>query len=107
MRITDFNAILDHLIIPAGSHGKLGGKAAGLLLARWILEQPEVAKLDLGEIRIPRTWSILSDAVMDFIKLNDWQIDRQNIRDLEILIGCNIQTIIDGRFIGRWSIIGI
>jgi len=42
-----------------------------LFLARWIIEQPEVAKLGLGEIRIPRTWSIISDAVMDFIRLND------------------------------------
>ncbi len=71
VRITDFHAILDHIIMPTGSHGKLGGKAAGLLLGRWILEQPEVAKLGLDDIRIPRTWSIISDAVMDFIKLND------------------------------------
>lgn len=71
VRITDFHAILDHVIMPAGAHGKLGGKAAGILLARWILEQPEVAKLGLDDIRIPRTWSIISDAVMDFIKLND------------------------------------
>ncbi len=71
VRITDFHAVLDHLIMPAGSHGKLGGKAAGLLLARWILEQPAVAELGLGKIRIPRTWSIISDAVMDFIKLNN------------------------------------
>ena len=34
-RITDFHAILDQVIMPAGSFGKLGGKASGLLLARW------------------------------------------------------------------------
>jgi len=71
VRITDFYDVVDQVIMPAKSHGKLGGKAAGLLLARWILEQPDVAKQGFGDIRIPRTWSILSDAVMDFIKLNN------------------------------------
>ncbi|MFT5316266.1 MAG: pyruvate,water dikinase, partial [Candidatus Krumholzibacteriia bacterium] len=71
VKITDFHAILDQIIMPTGSYGKLGGKAAGLLLARWILEQPEVAKLGLEGIRIPRTWSIISDAIMDFIRVND------------------------------------
>jgi predicted nucleotidyltransferase len=83
VRITDFHAILDHLIMPANSHGKLGGKAAGLLLARWVLEQPEVAQLDLGQIRIPRTWSIISDAVMDFIKMNDLEdVMDQKFKDI-------------------------
>ncbi len=83
VRITDFHDILDHLIMPAGSHGKLGGKAAGLLLARWILEQPEVAKLGLDDIRIPRTWSIISDAVMDFIKLNNLEdVMNQKFKDI-------------------------
>ena len=83
VRITDFHAILEHLIMPAGSHGKLGGKAAGLLLARWIIEQPELADLGLDRIKIPRTWSIISDAIMDFIKLNDLEdVMDQKFKDI-------------------------
>ena len=71
VRITDFHDLLDQVIMTSGSHGKLGGKAAGLLLAHWILQQPEVAERGIGEVKMPRTWSILSDGVMDFIKLNE------------------------------------
>ncbi len=41
VRITDFHDLLDRIIMTRGSYGKLGGKAAGLLLAKWILETPE------------------------------------------------------------------
>ncbi len=71
VRITDFHDLLDHVIMTTDSHGKLGGKAAGLLLARWILQQPEVADRGIGVVKTPRAWSILSDGVMDFIKLNE------------------------------------
>ncbi|MCB1181856.1 nucleotidyltransferase domain-containing protein [bacterium] len=83
VRITDFHNILDHVIMPQGSYGKLGGKASGLLLARWILEQPEIAQLGLGEVKFPRTWSIISDAIMDFIKLNDLEdVMDQKFKDI-------------------------
>ena len=71
VRITDFHELLDHMIMTRESHGKLGGKAAGLLLAHWILGQPEADDLGISQIKMPRTWSITSDAIMDFIKLND------------------------------------
>jgi predicted nucleotidyltransferase len=71
VRITDFHDLLDHVIMTTDSHGKLGGKAAGLLLARWILQQPEAIERGSGAVKVPRTWSILSDGVMDFIKLNE------------------------------------
>ncbi len=70
VRITDFIEVIDRVIMTQNSHGKLGGKAAGLLLAGWILEQPEAQKAGLKEVKTPRTWHILSDAIIDFIKLN-------------------------------------
>jgi hypothetical protein len=70
-RITDFHGLLDRIIMTRGCYGKLGGKAAGLLLAGWILEQPEARELGVGEIKTPRTWHIVSDVIMDFIRLND------------------------------------
>jgi len=71
VRITDFHELLDRIIMTTGSHGKLGGKAAGLLLAHWILQQPSVAEKGIGVVKMPRTWSILSDGIMDFIQLNE------------------------------------
>lgn len=70
-RITDFHGLLDRVIMTRGCYGKLGGKAAGLLLAGWILEQPEARELGVGEIKTPRTWHIVSDVIMDFIRMND------------------------------------
>ncbi len=83
VRITDFHDILGQIIMPTGSHGKLGGKAAGLLLGRWILDQPEVSKLGLDDIKFPRTWSIISDAIMDFIRLNNLEdVMNQKFKDI-------------------------
>ncbi|MFH2051909.1 MAG: PEP/pyruvate-binding domain-containing protein [bacterium] len=71
VRITDFIDLVDHITMTEGCHGKLGGKAAGLLMARWILEQPEAQAKGIGKVRIPRTWYVISDAIMDFVKLNN------------------------------------
>ncbi len=71
VRITDFIEIINRVTMTDGCHGKLGGKASGLALAQWILGQPEVADSGFSaEVKTPRTWYIISDAIMDFIKLN-------------------------------------
>jgi len=71
VRITDFIEMIDRITMTDGCHGKLGGKASGLALAEWILAQPEVADSGFSsEVKTPRTWYIISDAVMDFVKLN-------------------------------------
>ncbi|NMB76056.1 MAG: pyruvate, phosphate dikinase [Myxococcales bacterium] len=65
----DFLELLDRLILPAGSHGKLGGKSAGLFLAYQILRR---AADRVGfDIRIPRSWNIASDGLISFIEYND------------------------------------
>ncbi len=71
VRITDFHELIDRIIMTSGCHGKLGGKASGLLLAKWILEQPEARELGVGDVRTPRTWYVMSDVIIDFIKMND------------------------------------
>ena len=68
--IKDFFEILDKMISPSKSHGKLGGKSAGLFLATKILEKtPEYSK-KLAAIKTPKTWYITSDGVTDFIYFN-------------------------------------
>ncbi|MCB1182293.1 PEP/pyruvate-binding domain-containing protein, partial [bacterium] len=83
-----FRDLMDRIVMPTESHGKLGGKAAGMLLAHCILkptasdparraeqeilDRTSVIERDkLAAIRIPRTWHIASDAVLDFIAYND------------------------------------
>lgn len=65
-----FRGLLDRVVMTRDSHGKLGGKAAGMLLAYQILRNRGESS-PLGDIRIPRTWYIASDAVLDFIAYND------------------------------------
>jgi hypothetical protein len=70
VEVDDFHPLLAHVISPAGSHGKLGGKSSGLFLADRILRKtPEYVQL-LGDIRVPRTWYLTSDALLDFIDFN-------------------------------------
>jgi predicted nucleotidyltransferase len=71
VRIVDFSSLLDRTTLTSGCMGKLGGKAAGLLLAKWILEQPDQQDMGFDEVKTPRAWYLISDAVMDFVKLNN------------------------------------
>ena len=84
VRISDFFQLLDRIVMTSGSTGKLGGKATGLLLAKWILEQPAAAAQGLSAVKTPRTWYIISDAIIDFIKLNDLdELMEQKFKDIE------------------------
>jgi len=81
VRITDYRDVLQRVVMPAESHGKLGGKAAGLLLAHWILSRS--GDPDLADIAVPRTWYVASDAVLDFIGYNDLEdVWEQKFKDL-------------------------
>ncbi|MBI5501481.1 MAG: pyruvate, phosphate dikinase, partial [Deltaproteobacteria bacterium] len=66
-----FMQLLDRLIFPAGSHGKLGGKSAGLFLATQILRRAADAVPDGPRIKTPRSWYIASDALLSFMEYND------------------------------------
>ncbi len=78
-----FRDILDRVIAGEESHGKLGGKASGMLLAHRVLQnrgavvrgeaadESPAPDSPLSEVRLPRTWYLASDAVLDFIAYND------------------------------------
>jgi len=70
VRISDFHDLIQHLICPQGSHGKLGGKSAGLFLARRILKYQEDKDDILSDIKVPQTWYITSDAMIQYMHHN-------------------------------------
>ncbi len=71
--IADFDELCARMIIPADSHGRLGGKSAGMLLAHRILTETAKSDKTVGEIRIPKTWYVPSDGVLAFVGHNDLQ----------------------------------
>ena len=84
VKISDFYDLLDRIIMPANSHGKLGGKGAGLLLAHWILEQATNDERPVGSVKVPKTWYVVSDGILDFIVHNDLEdVHEQKFKDIE------------------------
>ncbi len=71
IKVSDFHDMLQHLIFPPGSHGKLGGKTAGVLLAYRILKNFEEQEKIFANIKIPKTWYISSDEMIQFMYYNN------------------------------------
>jgi len=67
----DFYDILRCTIYPQNSHGRLGGKSAGLFIAGQILKRYAVDRPNLRQVQIPKTWYVTSDALQSFLSYND------------------------------------
>ena len=70
LSIYDFGKILTHVTGPAQGNGKLGGKAAGLILAARILKRKGKGNSLIESIRTPKTWYITSDGIYNFLRHN-------------------------------------
>lgn len=82
--ISDFYDILQNMIFTTESHGKLGGKSAGILLAKKIVDKLEDEEGLLKNIKTPRTWYITSDGLMAFLNYNNLEdIIEQKYKPLE------------------------
>ncbi|GAB4316218.1 MAG: hypothetical protein Kow0074_04170 [Candidatus Zixiibacteriota bacterium] len=71
INLEDFYQLLDHLIYSNESHGRLGGKSAGMYLASKILQKSEDPDGLLQSVRIPKTWYITSDIILNVMHFND------------------------------------
>ena len=71
IEIRDFYDLLGKVIYPPTCHGKLGGKSAGLFLAKKIIEKAPEATSLLRAVKVPRTWYITSDWIQNFVHHND------------------------------------
>ncbi len=81
--VADFYELSRRVICPPRSHGRLGGKSAGLYLAGQIVRKSAEYADALRHIRMPKTWWIASDGVLDFIEHNHLE-DLYNRKYLEI-----------------------
>jgi len=70
--IEDFYHLLERTIFGAESHGRLGGKSAGLYLASLILKKKSEELSVLANIKVPKTWHITSDVLLYFMHHNNF-----------------------------------
>lgn len=86
IQVEDFDDLIQRIIYPSDSHGKLGGKGAGLFLATQILNN--LSKEDetiepLLRVKTPRTWYIASDSIFYFMRYNNLEdIIEQKYKDI-------------------------
>jgi hypothetical protein len=69
--IKDFYDMLGRIIFPPRCHGKLGGKSAGLFLAKKIIDKHAPSGSVLRQIKLPKTWYITSDWILHFVHHNE------------------------------------
>ena len=70
LTIRDFSEIISRVIGPERGLGKLGGKAAGFILAHDALTKARREGRPVGDFRTPLTYYIRSDVIFDFLKAN-------------------------------------
>ncbi len=70
LTIRDFSEIISRVIGPEKGTGKLGGKAAGFILAHDALTKARDDGRNVGDFCTPQTFYIRSDVIFEFLKLN-------------------------------------
>ena len=68
--VGDFRELSKFLVFPHASHGQLGGKGAGLFMARHAIRRAAEDDETLRSVRFPRSWHIASDGIVDFMHYN-------------------------------------
>ena len=83
VQVKDFYDLLGKIIFPPRCHGKLGGKSAGLFLAKKIIDKSPEASGLLQQVKVPKTWYVTSDWIHNFVHYNDLE-DVLNRKYVEI-----------------------
>ncbi len=84
MEVRDFYEIMKTVIFPPMSFGKLGGKSAGLIIAKKVIERSSAYMELLDHIEIPKTWYITSDGIMSFLNFNNLEdMNEQKYKDID------------------------
>ena len=84
LKIEDFHELINATIHPLNSHGKYGGKSAGLLVSKYILHRSQQSDEFTQRIKLPKTWYITSDGILSLIKYNQMEdITEQKFKTIE------------------------
>ncbi len=84
IEIDEFNNLIQRIIYPTESHGKLGGKGSGLYISDLILKKSAPNNELIQNIKIPKTWYLTSDGVLKFMKYNNLEdIIEQKYKDID------------------------
>ncbi len=84
VELKDFYKLLQRMIYPAKSHGKLGGKSVGLFIADRILKKSTEHESLFKDIKTPKTWYITSDAIIEFLHYNNLEeVFEQKYKDID------------------------
>ena len=84
VEINDFHDIFQRMIFPQGSRGRLGGKSSGLFVASRIIRRSTTQPKLLGDIKVPKTWYVVSDGLRNFIYRNNLEdVLNQKYKELE------------------------
>ena len=70
VKVREFGEVLDHIVPTDGNQGRLGGKAAGLILANSILLRAREEGRFRGEYRIPTSYFLPSNGILEFMEYN-------------------------------------
>jgi pyruvate,water dikinase len=102
LEISDFFEFLDRIIYTPESHGKLGGKCAGLFLANHIIRESAESSELLRKVKTPATWYIASDVLLSFLSYNnmDDAVEQKykDINQVRLEYPHVIQAFKNGRF---------
>ncbi len=71
VEVKDFYDLVQRIIYPSRSQGKLGGKGAGLFLAVQVIRKSDEFADVLKNFKVPKTWYVASDGILDFIQHNN------------------------------------
>ena len=71
IRVLDFGEVLDHILPTESRYGRLGGKAAGLILAHSILQEAKREGRLEADHKIPNSYFLPSNGILEFIEHNE------------------------------------
>ncbi len=84
VELEDFFGLIERIVFVPESHGKLGGKSAGLFIASRILKQAARRVKAIGTVKKPKTWYVSSDGILAFLQYNNLdEVVEQKYKDIE------------------------
>ena len=82
--IKDYFGLIQHVIFPSDSRGKLGGKGSGLFLACNILSKASDYCDQFPNLKAPKTWYLTSDGLSSFVNYNNLdEVIEQKYKDID------------------------